>query len=227
MRTALVTPCYLEGDDLTKSNRLERNKRYIAWYKSIQTALGFDDIWLFDNASTFNNCLNVSATIHCDTIDAPSIKPGVNLLRFTEHLPRGPGENEYPYCWRAVWEIKQLIEAGYEKIILIDSDCFITSAKLAQFVRECNSGWITLWCEKYNFPTAEFQIINKDAFPLFLDYTTGHWKFRVGRLMEKDLPYTVNRDFKADRYGDSRIPWDDSMDGYFQAPVDTTLGYRP
>lgn len=215
MRTALFSPLYLDGLDKSGSDRFARNVRWVKWYQKIQADIGFDDIWMADNGSSVA-MFNRFCQEH----------PKVKLARFN-HLPRGEGENPYPYCWRALWFVGHLIGKGYDKIVIIDSDSFVVSDRLSKFTKECLSGWRSVWSNKYQFPMAEFQIINRDAFPVFHRYTSGRFEDKVGELMEKALPFTeVHKEFRCDRYGESSVPQHEFHDLYAQAPINLNLKYN-
>lgn len=211
MKTALFSPSYLDGLDPLGSDRLIRNIRWALWNEKLKIG----DLWLCDNASSLESVQRLMEAWP------------VNIHRFTMHLPRGHGDNPYPYVWRGLWFIKQLIEDGYDKIITLDTDCFIVSQRLLDYVKAANSGWEVFWIPKYGFPSGELHILNRDAFPLYLEYTKGPWIDKVGQLFESALPFSkINKDFNTDRYGETRIPQTADMDGYFQAAVDVPLVFN-
>src|SRR5689334_14899196 len=148
MKTCLFTGCKLDGKDALGSDRYMRNVKYLKYYGSIQDRLGFADIWLSDNAS------------EKPKLDSLQSDFGVQVIRHEDELHKTQqGGFDYPYCWRALYDIRTLIDAGYKKIIMIDSDCFVLSQKLAEFIKKLDSGWTTLWCKRWNFPEASFQVI--------------------------------------------------------------------
>lgn len=214
MKTALVTACFLEGEDVSGTSRLERNIRYVNYYDAIKTELGFDDIWLLDNAS--------------DEALLAQLPKAANIHRYSERLMGSDRKHDYPYCWRALYDFQLLIDKGYEKIIAIDSDCFVLTKKLAKHIRESNSGWITYWNEVHRFPEAALQILNKDAFDLFRGYTSKPWQERNdGRLMERDIPFTVvEMGFRVGRFAEQRLGQEDWMDAIGQAGGTTKAEYE-
>ncbi len=212
MRTALFSPCYLDGSDPLGNFRVERYIAYVKYYLAIQEELGFDHLWLADNASAEQSAAALFNGIGIGR------SANVRLHRFDEHLARGPGPNEYPYCWRGMYFIRQLILDGYDKIILIDSDAYVTSERMAHYIRSLDTGWTTFWCKRYQFPTAECYVLCKDAFPGFLAYTDPPWQAYVGNLMETSLPFTlVNREFQCDRSGETLDVQGEDQDLYAQA----------
>lgn len=217
MKTCLYTLSYLDGLSPCGGARLDRNIKYVDYYKKIKEELGFDHFVFADNASSLENVYKFKNSIGLtDTV----------FHRFQEHLPRGAAYS-YPYCWRGLNFIRLLIEDGYEKIIYIDSDGFILNSNLSEYVNQCDSGWEAFWCQKYQFPESAFHILNKDAFGIFDEYTKYGWKQLNGKMMETSLPFTlVNRDFNTDRFGENRTPQNDKMDFYGQCPVDMNMKYN-
>lgn len=215
MKTALFSPLYLDGSDPVGNSRFTRNQRYIQWNRTYRKEIGFDDIWMVDNGSKPNLLANLLGQF-----------PDLNIMRYP-NLERTHHNNGYIYCWRALWFVRALISLGYEKIIFLDSDCYIISERLAEFVRSIESGWHAFKCQKYNFPTAEFNILTRNTFDVFLQYTNEAFESKNGILMERDLPFThVNSIFNCDRYGETRTPQSPEMDLYSQRPLDIELTFQ-
>jgi hypothetical protein len=214
MRTAIFSPSYLEGTDPQGNNRLDRNIAWARWYKSIAGHMGIDELWLADNASSYNRCALIEGF-------------GVTVHRFSKHLSRGEGENPYPYCWRALWFVRELVESNhYDRIIFCDTDTYVVSESFANYVRDRDTGWWSVWCPKHSFPEASFHVLNRDAFPLFMQYTSSPYTEKYGLLMEHNLRFTdVMHCFDCDRYGESRAPQTNTMDLYGQRPLDIPLAF--
>lgn len=214
MKTVLVTPCFLEGKDALGNDRLARNQRYLDYYE--QCPLGIDQIALLDNASS-NEQIKKLRTF-----------PQVGLMRFDERLERGPGPFDYPYCWRALWAYRELINFGVKKIITIDSDGFVLSNRMAKYIRECNTGWVSFHCESLNRPESSIHVLNVDTFSVYHSFTLGaSWQSMVGLMMEQELPFThVETQFRCSRFGEHGAPAQDStMDYYGQTPLTMPLEF--
>lgn len=209
--TMLWTTTFLDGTDKSGSYRLARTHKWITYHMRLRNQLGFSRIFLLDNAS--------STSLSYGT-------PGIEFMQFNERLT-GSGDS-YPYCWRAVYHMSHILATRkIQKLIYIDNDGFVLSKKMADWIRDANTGWQTVWCKKYNFPEASIQIINEDAFPLFMDFTKGHYMEHCGKKMELVLPFThVNKDLNCDRYGEDRVPPTKDMDFYSQCPVDIEMRYE-
>ena len=203
MRTALMTGCFLDGTYPTGYSRLGALKRWKYFYEL--NDLGQNDIWIFDNGSS--------------PVKHEYWRANCYFFRHDEQLKRGEGL-DYPSCWRNLWSIRGLIEFGYKKIIMVDTDAYVISQKMSDYIKNLKSGWVAFHVPKHNFPSAECQILCEDSFPEFLKYTKGKFTDKVGLLMERDIPFThVEKKFNCDRFGEyePKVLPDDSVDGYFQA----------
>jgi len=141
-------------------------------------------------------------------------------IKSLENIPWG-GPNNYPYCWRALYYIKNLIEEGYEKIVVIDSDGFIVSKKMADYIKNLSSGWTSFWCKRWEFPEASIHVLCKDAFNMFYNFIKIPYQRRVGSIMEMTLPFThIEESFVCDRFGETNDLLTDEMDYYGQAGPD-------
>lgn len=235
MKTAIFAPSFLDGFDNFGGDRLIRTIKYMDWYEPLLGKLGASRIFLSDNGSDPSSVhqldcdvLGATESFHCRDLKNLRAISGskTTVLWFQEKYSRGP-EFEYPYCWRNLYAVKILIGFGYEKIITIDTDGFIVSPGLTDYVRNSQSGWEAFWIKKYRFPSAEFHILNKDSFSHFMEFTTPHFMTYNGRCMEAELPFTrVDRFFDCDRYGEDRTPQHRGMDFYAQCPVDFEVKYN-
>lgn len=212
-----MTLCYLEGDDLLGNNRFARNINYLEYYSRIQDLMGFDTIYFIDNGSSAQKIKALEDYSSCPHV----------VFKY-ENLERQGGLSEdYPYCWRGLYQMERLIQMGYEKIIFLDSDLFILNKSLTEYVRQTQSGWVSLWCRKYRFPESSFQILCQDSFHLFRKYTEVPWQKKNGILMERNIPFTVvNKDYICDRFGEDNIEQNSSMDCYAQSRLTIPLRFE-
>ncbi len=211
LKTAFLTASFLHGVDKSGSRRDQRLIRHLAWHQRF-----FPEIhtYISDNAS--------------EEAEVRRLRGWGTFLRHQDRLEKGPGQWDYPYCWRILYDIKILIQLGYEKIIFLDSDCFITSQRALDHIRALDTGWETFYCRKYGFPSAEAHVLCKDAFPIYEAFTSIPYEQHMGKVLEDVVPFTkVNHAFNVDRWGEDRIPCAPHMDIYSQAPVDLPLEFYP
>lgn len=214
MSTILWTTSFLEGEDKSGSSRLARTVKFLDYYLNIQGELQFDRILLLDNASPDDLWKQLT-----DSFDFESI-------RFNLRLNHGGGD-WYPYCWRGLYAMNHYIQTSRaKKLIYIDSDSFVLSRRMADWINDANTGWQSVWCKRYNFPEASIHIINEDAFPLFLEFTKGDYMEHCGKKMELVLPFThINKELDCDRYGETFDPVKPGIDFFSQAHVNTPLEF--
>lgn len=235
-KTCLFTPCFLDGADPSGSDRFERNIKYLDYYRPLKEELGFDRFVMADNASSPEKLQALGGEIMIETEPhgllgriADGICGDLTVISYQERLVSGGGLF-YPYCWRAVYAIRHAFDSlGYNKVILVDSDSFILSKRLAGYIKQCNSGWETFWCKKWQFPTAELHVLNRDALPVFREFIKTPYMERNGTLMETELPYRLAacaHELDTDRYGEDRIPQRPGMDFYSQCPTNIEMRFE-
>jgi hypothetical protein len=216
---------YLDGLDPNFCSRLERNIFYVKFYRNLKEHLGFQEFVFCDNGSTEKSINEFNYAVG---------GTDVSIFQRSPHLPRGEGY-DYPYCWRGLDNIRHLIEGNlftksYDKVITIDTDGFVVSGRMANYIKGCNTGWVSFWCPRWAFPDASIHILNKDAFPHFLDFIGDDAMKYNGKCMETTLTFThVEKYLKTDRYGETRVPQYPWLDFYGNSPLDIsrTLEFRP
>lgn len=221
MSTVLYSGCHLDGKDASGSDRLLRTIRWLDYYQSLQKDLQFNGVLLLDNGSSKENLKILKQRNYFRS------RMPIKIEELTYLSPLPNLEYGYPYCWRTLWHIRELIERGFTKIIAIDTDAFILSPRLAQHIRNLNNGWEAFYIPRYDFPSSECFILCQDAFDHFLNFTSVAYEVYLGTCMETSLPFTwVATEFKVDRFGEDRIAQTPEMDAYFQAQLDIPLTFN-
>lgn len=213
MNTILFSLCWIDDDE-----KLERNLRWLEYYRSIKQHLKFNEIVLFDNASDLNTLKLLGGTV----IDADTLKvlheatSDLKIYRFNQHLAR-VSMWDIPYCWRGLNYLKTIL-ASVDKVLLIDSDCYILKPNLARHLNNLTQGWEFMWCPTYRFPEASLSVLCKNSFHLLHNMKIPSYSHYLDKSFELYMPYTkVNTKFKGDRYGEKNIPQTSDMDFYCQA----------
>jgi hypothetical protein len=92
---------------------------------------------------------------------------------------------------------------GFEKFVHIESDAYIVSTGLRDFVRDTASGWHAPWCAKYNFPEMAIQVVAADQIGALADFVRRPYADIVGQTHETVFPFTnVAKQFAGERYGE-------------------------
>lgn len=125
------------------------------------------------------------------------------IVRFDDNLGR-QNVATYPGWWRSfLHSVTIARNLGVDKIIHIESDAYVLSPRLVDFINDVQSGWHVLWSERYAFPETAIQIICRDQFAHFERFKHQHAALAFGDIAERLLPFSaVERDFKGDRYAD-------------------------
>jgi hypothetical protein len=182
-------------------------KRYNKWLEHHLKKLdqfGASNIFLIDDGSS-----EIGISTSHDVMRAESLldelSAQVNCVTFIENLGR-ESVLCYPGWWRSfTYSLAVAEHFGMQRIIHIESDFFVLSDRLIQFIKEKNNGWTSLYSRHYDFPETGIQIIAADAFPLLRTVLENvrREEFRCEREAELLLPFTeIERGFKGDRFGE-------------------------
>lgn len=124
------------------------------------------------------------------------------LFHFRERLGR-QGPTEYPgwyrsFCFAAGYAVRR----GFQRIVHIESDAFIISARMAEFVNGVGDGWLGFSMLRSDMPESAIQIIAGDAVARFAAFAQTPYAEYSGRAIEMHLPYSrVVEHFVGARYG--------------------------
>lgn len=141
-------------------------------------------------------------------------QPGGNLaegqasiIRFPDRLGRS-SLLSYPGWWRSFLHSVDVARSiGASKIIHVESDAFIISERMRDYINSLSDGWTTFWAASYNFPETAIQVICEDQFEAMASFKEKTPESLEGKFAEELLPFThVNRDMIGDRYSEFRIP---------------------
>jgi hypothetical protein len=221
-KVAIFVPIYLEGVDPVGNERFARTVRWFDYmYNSgISNYLHFDDMIVSDNGSSAEK--------------KAQLKRLFPNLRWIEHevslTKLGDKHHDYPYCWRALYDYADVCKSGaYRKVYKFDTDAFILSGRLAEFLHCLNTGWTAMGLKRpKGFPADEFSVIIDDSFHLLTTFCQGDFMQHHGKVFERSLPFThIERNFIVGRFGTDRKPPQQSvlMDAYGQAPLTIDLKF--
>jgi hypothetical protein len=182
--------------------------RYRRWLQH-HGAIDWGDavLCMIDDASPFTSPQD---ELPCQPTDAlPAAPPPRAMLRFGERLGRA-GLTHYPGWWRSfLFSGTAARQFGCNRIVHVESDTYVLSHRMRDFMLGLQSGWTGFWCPRWNFPETCVQVICEDQFPVLHSMWTRGWRHYEGQLAERILPFTqVVREPHGNRYGEarSRIP---------------------
>lgn len=198
MRSIFFCTSYIADADAWNS----RYKRWLAFHQKIN--FGDTHFVLIDDASPFCPPENEAIVIEPGAA-LPQDMPAI--IRFSNRLGRS-SLLSYPGWWRSFLHSVDLARSlGAQKIIHVESDAFIISQKMREYINSLSSGWTTFWAASYNFPETAIQVICEDQFEALASFKEKHPSELEGKFAEELLPFThVNRAMVGDRYSEFRVP---------------------
>ena len=116
-------------------------------------------------------------------------------------------------------------EYNYDKIVHIESDAYLISQRVFDYVEEIKTGWTAFWAPRYYFPESCLQVICKDQFESFKDFAScGYHELSKKGLAERVIPFThVEKKFLGDRYGETVKQQLKGIDYLCQCDLDTKI----
>lgn len=218
-RSCLFTTLFLEGYDPVGSHYVDRVNRYLDYYMSIKEELGFEKIILLDNRSTNG----MVAQLEISGLPVEIIQSKYPLYKL------GDTEHDYPYVWRGLYKAVELLQQ-YDKVFRIDSDSYILSKRLANYLRDDAEGFETMHLHLHGLiPADEISVLTREALPRLKEFCREPWSTHHGKFFEHTIPITrMCKEFHGERYGlhVPPIQQTDKMDWYGAASVNTKLEFR-
>jgi hypothetical protein len=201
MKTIIFCTSYI--DDTNNA----RYRKWIDYYYDKLDLFNAGNLFLIDDGSA-GIFLNDQVEI-VKSNDLPgSLKSNINLFHFENHLGR-PSRKNYAGWWRSfTFSIKLAEKYNIDKIIHIESDYFIVSRKMIDFIAKITEGWTVFYSRFYGFPETAIQIICKDSFEkLNKAYTNAiESDYQFKKIAELVLPFSkTEKGFIGDRFGEEKI----------------------
>lgn len=201
-KTLLFCTSYVENVDQWRV----RARRWLDYH--VQLPLERDAIFIIDDASPY-----VPDDADVRVIDAipASLDPGPAawLYRFGEREGR-TGMRGHRGWWRSfLYSLDIARTLGFDKIVHVESDAYLLSRKIVDYVNALAEGWTVFWCPMYDFPEPALQVIAADRFDAMAEVASRGLDELTRDIAERTLPFTrVERSFAGNRYGERgpRIP---------------------
>lgn len=179
-----------------------RYKRWFDYYR--HSALGTDLVVAIDDASPFTPQSSGISIVDAHTT-IPADKSFCGIMRFPDRLGRA-SLTVYPGWWRSflhALNVARMVKA--DKIIHIESDAYVLSERLMNFINERETGWTCLWSPHFRLPETAIQVICSDQFQQLEYFQNCPQNELDGHFAEKILPFTsIEKSFIGDRYGEIR-----------------------
>ena len=224
MKTLIFCTSYFDTEELYQ----KRYQKWIDYYNNHQFTNN-KHMYLIDDCSDLKLITdNAVHTIKEDQFGDFQEENKINIFSFNNrkglNWSHNSANNEG--WWRSFTTSLDIAEKyNYEKIVHIESDAFLISMRIFDYIEGLKTGWTGLWANKYNFPESCIQVICKDQFDSFRDFAScGSHELSKKGLAEKVIPFTnVERKFVGDRYGEKVNKQVVGLDYFCQAKLDTII----
>lgn len=207
MKTFIFCTSYINNNDINNNNT--RINKWINYYDTLKKSFNAEHLMLIDDASPVID-LNMDVEVY-DTEDLPeTISSPINIFRFKNNLGR-PTWKDYQGWWRSfTFSLEIAKKYEYDKIIHIESDFYIVSEMMIEYIKNFNHGWGTFFSNYHNFPETAIQIICKDSFLEFekIALKIKENKYKTDNYVPAELflPFSsVEKQFHGDRLGQPEV----------------------
>lgn len=205
--------------------------RYGKWLAHIsRSPLHADQILLIDDGSPVRPAFQNVAALPGTELPKDCPDSQVVLISFAERLGR-PSVFNYPGWWRSfTYAARYAEQYGFDKVVHVESDTYLLSSQLHEYVNGLERGWVTFWCPLYGFPETCIQVICADQLHNFLALSEKPHAEFAGQPVERILPFTlVESNFKGDRYNEYRaeLPLDADYAAQVSWSTDVWAGSQP
>lgn len=196
MKSIIFCTSYIRDADAWET----RYKRWLDYYQDFP--LDVVKRLMIDDGSPYLPPADIIKTVS-NTAPLASLDDKNLIIRFGDNLGR-QSIKDYPGWWRSfLHSLEVARELGVDKIIHIESDAYILSPRLRDFIDQTSTGWHVLWTQHNNFPETAIQVICRDQFEIFEDFKQKNPTLHFPDMAEHMLPFTaVNKEFKGDRYSE-------------------------
>lgn len=201
MRTAIFCTSYI--DQINYS----RYEKWINYYSGKINLFDSNYLFLIDDGSPKTDFDNRIEIINADKLPG-SLNKNIHLFHFENHLGR-PGRRDYQGWWRSfTFSVKLAEKYNIDKLIHIESDFFVTSPRMIDYMANITEGWTVFHSRFYNFPETAIQVICKDSFgdlnKIHQQAVDSDYKFK--KIAERILPFSkVEKGFTGDRLGEIKV----------------------
>jgi hypothetical protein len=213
--TALYCTSYINSEDA-----LTRYMAWIDYYTENRDKLGVGPIFMIDDGSPMEwldkidaEVINIKHSPDYKHFNIPCDIVGnkLKIFRFPTNL--GRPTMFYVPGWYRSWSFAAMLamKFKFDKLIFIESDAYVVTNKLFDFIKNSNDKWYGMWTPSKNWIESSIQWLPKEFYDAIAVYWKRGLKFwwshdlnELNYAPEFLLPLNVNpvRWFKGDRYPD-------------------------
>jgi len=209
-----IIACQIENEKPT-----DRKIEWYRYYAPIKASFGSD--LLLASSDSPDIAEDYDIPIHVVS-DIRRLNPdALNILPQPTALPRRVNDWTYPRYVRSVLAcFLAAHDLGAERLILLDSDTFVLSARLARHLGTLDRGCGSCWCERFGFAEIMCSAFCRDTYQAVIDFIHGksweQWTEPQPEPFEMMLPkaipdFQIWRQFIGNRYSeceDRTVPED-------------------
>lgn len=200
LRTLVFCTSYVEDMEVWEN-------RHYRWVKALnESHLKFDQALIFDDGSPAmpNAALGFQVMNEGDVMSSAQ---KTVLWHFSERLGRESLLN-FPGWWRSFAAAAQWAQQNnFEKIIHLESDAFLISPRIINYMNDVDNSWVTMYSPRYSFPEIAIQAMAGEGLKKYIDFSKNDYDVLRGKVHENIIPVSqVNKNFVGDHYGEGHIP---------------------
>lgn len=189
----------------TGSKLNEWSSRYRTWVDAVRASLlRFDQLLIVDDGSGVLPDWPDAHVVQEGDDTTFSTKPVV-IYHFKKNLGR-PDVSDFPGWVRSYFfAAKYARQHGFEKVIHIESDAFIVSARMQKWANDLTNGWTALHDPRWHRPESAIQVIAGDQLAAYHAYASQDVDVLKNEIVETCLPFTAIEDrFTGERYNETQ-----------------------
>ena len=162
-----------------------------------------DAVFVLDDASPF--IPTDDDVMVLTTLQGTPPTPAAFVYRFDTREGRA-GVKGHRGWWRSfLYSLTIARGCGYERIVHIESDAYLLSRRIVDYINAIDHGWTVFWCPRYNCPEPALQVISSDQFDAMAEVSARGLDKLTEGIAEMTLPFThIERAFTGNRYGEFR-----------------------
>jgi hypothetical protein len=202
-------------------------RRYRRWVQAVQASgLHYDVLAIIDDGSPL--LPDWAQTHQVGDVPAGSLSPSrePRLFHHAERLGRHD-VLDFPGWYRSfAYSVRLARAAGADRIVHIESDAFVLSAEMVDWINGFSDGWAAPYSPTHGFPEMAIQVVAGSSLPTFAELFAKPYDWLKDVNHEQALPFThVVRPLLGDRYA-GNTPISRFADFSTQTPSDREAGFH-
>ena len=192
--------------------------KHRTWVNDIRSSgLNYDHLVVIDDGSA--ELPEWSDALIIKEPELPELETDLSIYSFKDNLGR-QGIFTQPGWYRSfVFAAVFARHYGFNKIVHVEADAAVISQRLVDHINQFSDGWEALWCPRWNLPETSLQVIAGQSVEQLFEFAMiPYWDNFAGQQVDPPedsgrnsyFPFTVNKQFIGDRYGEytEEIPGD-------------------